>query len=141
MCNCLRFFLSVASFSFGAVIGIPINTVSSSSSILLLSVLLLVGLVLLLIVLVWCSSKSIVAYCVGWCSSKVFSSEAMANRVKEDEKNERIIRNLLKLADNRRCINCNSLVCLPYYYFFFFFFARLWDGSILVKLGILMLFH
>lgn len=34
----------------------------------------------------------------------------MANRVKEDEKNERIIRNLLKLPDNRRCINCNSLV-------------------------------
>lgn len=34
----------------------------------------------------------------------------MANR-KEDEKNERIIRNLLKLPDNRRCINCNSLVC------------------------------
>lgn len=33
----------------------------------------------------------------------------MANRVKEDEKNERIIRNLLKLSENRRCINCNSL--------------------------------
>ncbi|KAL1563392.1 putative ADP-ribosylation factor GTPase-activating protein AGD14 isoform X1 [Salvia divinorum] len=32
----------------------------------------------------------------------------MANR-KEDEKNERIIRNLLKLPENRRCINCNSL--------------------------------
>lgn len=35
----------------------------------------------------------------------------MANRVKEDEKNERIIRGLLKLAENRRCMNCNSLVC------------------------------
>lgn len=35
----------------------------------------------------------------------------MANRVKEDEKNERIIRGLLKLPENRRCINCNSLVC------------------------------
>ncbi|KAF2286884.1 hypothetical protein GH714_034649 [Hevea brasiliensis] len=34
----------------------------------------------------------------------------MANRVKEDEKNERIIRGLLKLSENRRCINCNSLV-------------------------------
>ncbi|KAL3623999.1 hypothetical protein CASFOL_032815 [Castilleja foliolosa] len=34
----------------------------------------------------------------------------MANRMKEDEKNERIIRNLLKLPENRRCINCNSLV-------------------------------
>ncbi|KZV27458.1 hypothetical protein F511_02567 [Dorcoceras hygrometricum] len=33
----------------------------------------------------------------------------MANRLKEDEKNERIIRNLLKLPENRRCINCNSL--------------------------------
>ncbi|KAM7509484.1 hypothetical protein LguiA_019937 [Lonicera macranthoides] len=33
----------------------------------------------------------------------------MANRVKEDEKNERIIRSLLKLPENRRCINCNSL--------------------------------
>lgn len=34
----------------------------------------------------------------------------MASRVKEDEKNERIIRGLLKLPENRRCINCNSLV-------------------------------
>ncbi|KAK4430765.1 putative ADP-ribosylation factor GTPase-activating protein AGD14 [Sesamum alatum] len=33
----------------------------------------------------------------------------MANRLKEDEKNERIIRNLLKLPENRRCVNCNSL--------------------------------
>lgn len=33
----------------------------------------------------------------------------MANRLKEDERNERIIRNLLKLPENRRCINCNSL--------------------------------
>ncbi|XP_042065751.1 probable ADP-ribosylation factor GTPase-activating protein AGD14 [Salvia splendens] len=32
----------------------------------------------------------------------------MANRM-EDAKNERIIRNLLKLPENRRCINCNSL--------------------------------
>ncbi|KAL7189557.1 hypothetical protein ACSBR1_039245 [Camellia fascicularis] len=45
----------------------------------------------------------------------------MANRVKEDEKNERIIRNLLKLPDNRRCINCNSLgpqyVCTNFWTF------------------------
>ncbi|KAF8400763.1 hypothetical protein HHK36_014063 [Tetracentron sinense] len=34
----------------------------------------------------------------------------MANRMKEDEKNERIIRGLLRLPENRRCINCNSLV-------------------------------
>ncbi|CAA3014041.1 probable ADP-ribosylation factor GTPase-activating AGD14 isoform X1 [Olea europaea subsp. europaea] len=33
----------------------------------------------------------------------------MASRVKEDEKNEKIIRSLLKLPENRRCINCNSL--------------------------------
>ena len=36
-------------------------------------------------------------------------SVRMASR-KEDEKNERIIRGLLKLPENRRCINCNSLV-------------------------------
>ncbi|KDO54160.1 hypothetical protein CISIN_1g004435mg [Citrus sinensis] len=45
----------------------------------------------------------------------------MANRLKEDEKNERIIRGLLKLQDNRRCINCNSLgtqyVCTNFWTF------------------------
>ncbi|XP_019052398.1 PREDICTED: probable ADP-ribosylation factor GTPase-activating protein AGD14 isoform X2 [Nelumbo nucifera] len=45
----------------------------------------------------------------------------MANRVKEDEKNERIIRGLLKLPENRRCINCNSLgpqyVCTSFWTF------------------------
>ncbi|CAI9100293.1 OLC1v1037258C1 [Oldenlandia corymbosa var. corymbosa] len=44
----------------------------------------------------------------------------MASR-KEDEKNERTIRNLLKLPDNRRCINCNSLgpqyVCTNFWTF------------------------
>lgn len=44
----------------------------------------------------------------------------MANR-KEDEKNERIIRSLLKLPDNRRCINCKSLgpqyVCTNFWTF------------------------
>lgn len=34
----------------------------------------------------------------------------MTSRFKEDEKNEKIIRGLLKLTPNRRCINCNSLV-------------------------------
>lgn len=33
----------------------------------------------------------------------------MGNKVKEEEKIERTIRGLLKLAENRRCINCNSL--------------------------------
>ncbi|XP_062231984.1 UBA domain-containing protein 3-like isoform X2 [Phragmites australis] len=33
----------------------------------------------------------------------------MGSRVKEEERNEKIIRGLLKLPGNRRCINCNSL--------------------------------
>ncbi|XP_041020854.1 probable ADP-ribosylation factor GTPase-activating protein AGD14 isoform X1 [Juglans microcarpa x Juglans regia] len=33
----------------------------------------------------------------------------MANRMKEDERIERTIRGLLRLPENRRCINCNSL--------------------------------
>ncbi|OEL20229.1 putative ADP-ribosylation factor GTPase-activating protein AGD14 [Dichanthelium oligosanthes] len=33
----------------------------------------------------------------------------MRSRVKEEERNEKIIRSLLKLPGNRRCINCNSL--------------------------------
>lgn len=45
----------------------------------------------------------------------------MASRLKEDEKNERIIRGLLRLAPNRRCINCNSLgpqyVCTNFWTF------------------------
>ncbi|KDP32306.1 hypothetical protein JCGZ_13231 [Jatropha curcas] len=45
----------------------------------------------------------------------------MASRVKEDEKNERIIRGLLKLPENRRCINCNCLgpqyVCTNFWTF------------------------
>ncbi|GMI83953.1 hypothetical protein HRI_002064600 [Hibiscus trionum] len=45
----------------------------------------------------------------------------MASRVKEDEKNERIIRGLLKQQENRRCINCNSLgpqyVCTNFWTF------------------------
>ncbi|KAL1097257.1 hypothetical protein V6Z11_D05G023700 [Gossypium hirsutum] len=45
----------------------------------------------------------------------------MAGRVKEDEKNERIIRGLLKQPENRRCINCNSLgpqyVCTNFWTF------------------------
>ncbi|TVU33000.1 hypothetical protein EJB05_24771, partial [Eragrostis curvula] len=36
----------------------------------------------------------------------------MASRLKEDERNERIIRGLLKLPANKRCINCNNLVSL-----------------------------
>ncbi|XP_057733589.1 probable ADP-ribosylation factor GTPase-activating protein AGD14 [Arachis stenosperma] len=45
----------------------------------------------------------------------------MASRLKEDEKNERVIRGLLKLEPNRRCINCNSLgpqyVCTNFWTF------------------------
>ncbi|RRT72377.1 hypothetical protein B296_00034602 [Ensete ventricosum] len=40
----------------------------------------------------------------------------MANRVKEDEKNEKIIRGLLKLPTNRRCINCNNLRAREIYF-------------------------
>ncbi len=36
----------------------------------------------------------------------------MGSRVKEDEKNEMIIRRLLKLPENKRCINCGSQVNL-----------------------------
>ncbi|KAL5997734.1 hypothetical protein ACLOJK_008664 [Asimina triloba] len=37
----------------------------------------------------------------------------MSSRKKEDEKNEKIIRGLLKVQENRRCINCKSLVYFP----------------------------
>lgn len=60
----------------------------------------------------------------------------MANR-KEDEKNERIIRNLLKLPDNRRCINCNSLVCLSPLCFFRF----PWFDLVLLMLLCVRTFH
>lgn len=38
--------------------------------------------------------------------------DKMNSRVREDEKHEMIIRKLLKNTDNKRCINCGSLVCL-----------------------------
>ncbi|XP_076889826.1 uncharacterized protein LOC143540728 isoform X2 [Bidens hawaiensis] len=45
----------------------------------------------------------------------------MTSRLKEEERNERAIRNLLKLPENRRCINCNSLgpqyVCTNFWTF------------------------
>ncbi|XP_057417338.1 probable ADP-ribosylation factor GTPase-activating protein AGD14 isoform X2 [Lotus japonicus] len=45
----------------------------------------------------------------------------MTSRLKEDEKNERKIRGLLKLTPNRRCVNCNSLgpqyVCTNFWTF------------------------
>lgn len=45
----------------------------------------------------------------------------MTSRLKEEERNERSIRNLLKLHQNRRCINCNSLgpqyVCTNFWTF------------------------
>lgn len=37
-------------------------------------------------------------------------SEGGGSGRKEEERNEKIIRGLLKLPPNRRCINCNSLV-------------------------------
>lgn len=45
----------------------------------------------------------------------------MGSRLKEDEKNEKAIRSLLRKTPNRRCINCNSLgpqyVCLNFWTF------------------------
>eukprot|EP00249_Psilotum_nudum_P020576 c27765_g1_i2 orf=138-2021(+) len=45
----------------------------------------------------------------------------MGSRAKEDEKNEKIIRSLLKQSSNRRCINCNSMgpqyICLNFWTF------------------------
>ncbi|KAJ6844983.1 putative ADP-ribosylation factor GTPase-activating protein AGD14 [Iris pallida] len=45
----------------------------------------------------------------------------MRGRMKEDEKNEKIIRGLLKLPQNKRCINCNNLgpqyVCTNFWTF------------------------
>jgi len=38
----------------------------------------------------------------------------MGSRLKEDEKNEKIIRGLLKQPANRKCVNCNMLVCLMF---------------------------
>ncbi|KAD4180290.1 hypothetical protein E3N88_28881 [Mikania micrantha] len=50
-----------------------------------------------------------------------FDLTGMGTRLKEDERNERAIRNLLKLPENRRCINCNSLgpqyVCTSFWTF------------------------
>lgn len=50
-----------------------------------------------------------------WCHllikrRRICKTKKMGTRMKEDEKIERVIRGLLKLPDNRRCINCNSLV-------------------------------
>lgn len=66
--------------------------------------------------------------------------QEMASRKKEDEKLEKIIRGLLKLPGNKRCINCNSLVLLScsflilHFYLcccccclFFLFFWVNWD--------------
>ncbi|CAA7025456.1 unnamed protein product [Microthlaspi erraticum] len=45
----------------------------------------------------------------------------MGSRMKEDERTEKAIRSLLKLPENRRCINCNSLgpqyVCATFWTF------------------------
>ncbi|XAR70911.1 hypothetical protein NMG60_11027953 [Bertholletia excelsa] len=45
----------------------------------------------------------------------------MSNRIKEEERIEKVIRSLLKLPENRRCINCNNLgpqyVCTTFWTF------------------------
>lgn len=53
-----------------------------------------------------CEPLTFYISCVVMCVTEA----KMTSRLKEDEKNERIIRGLLKLTPNRRCINCNSLV-------------------------------
>lgn len=47
-----------------------------------------------------------------------FDFVAMGSR-KEEERNERIIRGLMKLPPNRRCINCNGLVNGNFFSFLF----------------------
>lgn len=63
----------------------------------------------------------------------------MAGRVKEDERNERVIRGLLKLPENRRCINCNSLVCFYWLWVFVVALLLIWKFSICLNLWILLL--
>lgn len=55
--------------------------------------------------------------CIVTDSSQLFLQhlDKMNSRVREDEKHEMIIRKLLKNTDNKRCINCGSLVCLSTY--------------------------
>lgn len=46
-------------------------------------------------------------------------------KIKEDDKTERTIRALLKLPENKRCINCNLLVrfSLLYLYILYVYFS------------------
>lgn len=55
-----------------------------------------------------------------FCSGCIIFWE-MGNRLKEDEKIERTIRSLLKHPQNKRCINCNSLVWHLLYMFSYLF--------------------
>jgi len=50
---------------------------------------------------------------------------------KEDEKNEKIIRGLMKLPPNRRCINCNSLVNSTSVFEFDFCFSLWYSETVL----------
>lgn len=47
---------------------------------------------------------------------------------KEEERNEKIIRGLLKLPPNRRCINCNSMV-IPFFKAYFGFLQLLFASN------------
>ena len=42
----------------------------------------------------------------------LFRDNMAAISKKEEEKNEKLIRALLKLPENRKCVNCASVVCL-----------------------------
>ncbi|KAK4723233.1 hypothetical protein R3W88_026012 [Solanum pinnatisectum] len=48
---------------------------------------------------------------------------------REEERNEKIIRGLLKLPPNRKCINCNSLVSYSIHFSIFSFNFQLYFGS------------
>ena len=57
-----------------------------------------------------------------------FGVSEMGSR-KEEERNEKIIRGLMKLPPNRRCINCNSLVSSTPVFEFDFLFLLIWFGK------------
>lgn len=44
----------------------------------------------------------------------------MASGIKLDAKNERIVRGLMKLPENRKCINCMKMVHLMFFKFLLF---------------------
>ena len=60
----------------------------------------------------------------------------MVIKMKEDERNEKIIHSLLKLPPNRKCINCNSLVSsrFPFYFIVFMWVIALTFHRVMTSL-------